>query len=182
MLRDAHLVSRRWFIMLWRWQARSGGLHIAGPNAVDLLFFTFSTVCDESYQGKETGGVLWEEMHWGLLNGRKLCLVWEVTRGWVLGFCSGEVLSRGCQIPTDLDRKDAARNISCSEQNPFAWSTRTITEKWKITPSVQPNILSDFPSSPEMLPMDIRESGLKTPQWSEAVFSFWTKKEKPWGE
>lgn len=42
MLRDAHLVSRRWFIMLWRWQARSGGLHIAGPNAVDLLYFQHS--------------------------------------------------------------------------------------------------------------------------------------------
>ena len=67
-----------------------------------------------------------------------------------------------CEVPADLERKDAVRNISCSEQNPFAISTRTVTEKWKTTPSVQPNILSAFPSSTEMLPMDINESGLET--------------------
>lgn len=38
-------------------------------------------------------------------------------------------------------------HISCSEQNPFAIATRIGTEKWKISPSVQPNLLSAFPSS-----------------------------------
>lgn len=39
-----------------------------------------------------------------------------------------------------------------------------LQQKWKITPSVQPNTLSAFPSSAEMLPMDISESGLETPR------------------
>jgi len=82
----------------------------------------------------------------------------------MLGLCSAKVLSWYCQVPTDLERKGAERKISCSEQNPFAISTRAITEKWKITPSVPANFLSAFPSSPEMLPGDISESVLETPQ------------------
>lgn len=38
-------------------------------------------------------------------------------------------------------------NISCLEQNPFAIATRIVREKWKISPSVQPNLLSAFPPS-----------------------------------
>lgn len=76
-----------------------------------------------------------------------------------------ELLSRWCYVPADPDGENAtaARSIACSEQNPSAISTRTTREKWKITPSVQPNILSALPSSAERLPMDISESGLKTP-------------------
>lgn len=48
-------------------------------------------------------------------------------------------------------RENAGGNISfnifCSEQNPFAMATRIATEKWKISPSVQPNLSSAFPSS-----------------------------------
>lgn len=66
-----------------------------------------------------------------------------------------ELLARWCHLPADPDGEDAT--------DPSATSTRTTREKWKITPSVQPNILSALPSSAERLPMDISESGLKTP-------------------
>lgn len=121
-------------------QARVG-LHVAGPYAEELLHFSFSMVYDRSWQWRETG----EEMCWGLLNAWKLCLVWEATKGWTLRLRSGGVLSWYCQVPADLEKKDAARNISCSEQNPFVISTRTVTEKWKIVLSSQISYLPFLP-------------------------------------
>lgn len=66
-----------------------------------------------------------------------------------------------CQVPTDLESKDAVRNTSCSQQTPFAMSTRAVRAKWKISPSVQPNTLSACPSSIECCPWTAESLDLK---------------------